>query len=269
MCKPDYSTLLPACFDLAKQAGEVIMQYYQKDETKVRIKSDSTPVTEADIAANDVIIKGLNALAPELPVLSEEKTAPSFEERRHWQTYWLVDPLDGTKDFIEQTGEFTVNIALISEHKPVLGVVYAPALNIGYHAVDNGNATKVLEDGAEQRIRTRQCGGELLTAVISSRHSQKVHDYLEKQQALTMRHKGSSLKLCMVAEGEADLYPRFGKTSEWDTAAGHCIINSAGGAVLDQHGEPLVYNTKPSLLNPEFCAMGYYSAQFVAILERK
>ena len=212
--------MLEQVSQLARDAGDAIMQVYDgKQPLDVASKKDDSPVTAADIAAHHVIVNGLKAMTPEIPILSEEDP-PGWDVRQHWQRYWLVDPLDGTKEFIKRNGEFTVNIALIENGKAVLGVVYAPVLKEMYSAA-NGNDDELKE--YLQQI------GEHQTASI-----------------------GSSLKFCLVAEGEAQLYPRFGPTNIWDTAAGHAVAAAAGAHVNDWQGKTLDYTPRESFLNPGF-----------------
>lgn len=248
--------LLPHVITLAKQASEKILELYE-GVIKVETKIDLTPLTAADLAAHQILTKGLQQLTPQLPVLTEETETIPFEVRSTWQRYWLVDPLDGTKEFIEKNGEFTVNIALIENHQPVLGIVYAPALNICYFAVRGEGAFKQEQDNAPQKIHVQQ---QMLTPIkitISRRHGlNKLQGLLQQFNAHTILHCGSALKFGLVAEGKADIYPRLGPTSEWDSAAAQCIVEEAGGAVIDLAGNPLRYNTKASLLNPEFLAVG-------------
>ena len=236
---------------LARDAGVAIMQVYNgQAPLDVAHKSDDSPVTAADIAAHQVIMAGLQALTPELPVLSEEDPA-SWEVRQHWQRYWLVDPLDGTKEFIKRNGEFTVNIALIESGKPVLGVVYAPVPDVMYSAA-GGSAWKEA-NGEKTRIRVREAHPPLV--VISRSHADKdleLKEYLSQLGEHQTTAIGSSLKFCLVAEGEAQLYPRFGPTNIWDTGAGHAVALAAGAHVTDWQGNTLDYTPRESFLNPGF-----------------
>ena len=236
---------------IAKEAGDAIMQVYNGDKPlQVSSKSDDSPVTAADIAAHAIIVNALQVLTPDVPVLSEEDP-PGWDVRRHWQRYWLVDPLDGTKEFLQRNGEFTVNIALIDGGKPVLGVVYAPALKVMYSA-EQGKAWKD-EGGVRNQIQVRDARPPQV--VISRSHSDnaELDEYLQQlgeHQTMTI---GSSLKFCLVAEGKAQLYPRFGETTNiWDTAAGHAVAVAAGAHVNDWTGHPLDYTPRESFLNPGF-----------------
>jgi 3'(2'), 5'-bisphosphate nucleotidase len=240
--------------DIARNAGKKIMEVYADDDFGTRLKSDDSPLTEADLAAHHVIVDGLQALDPAIPVLSEESSDIAWNERQQWERYWLVDPLDGTKEFIKRNGEFTVNIALVENNEAVLGVVYAPVLDVTYYGDESG-AYKVTEDGETREIRVvAHQEGETWKVVGSRSHAgDSLVAFLEELGDHEMVSMGSSLKLCLVAEGAAHIYPRLGLTSEWDTAAAHAVVNAAGGeVVIAETGEPLQYNTKESLLNPFF-----------------
>ncbi len=243
--------MLDKICQLAREAGDAIMQVYDGAQPMdVTRKSDDSPVTAADLAAHEVIMQGLAALTPDVPVLSEEDP-PSWEIRQHWQEYWLVDPLDGTKEFIKRNGEFTVNIALIENGKPVLGVVYAPALGVLYSAAE-GKAWKQ-KDGATTQIHVREARPPLV--VVSRSHFDKdveLQEYLHQLGEHQTTAIGSSLKFCLVAEGEAQLYPRFGPTNIWDTGAGHAVAIAAGAHVHDWKGQTLDYTPRESFLNPGF-----------------
>jgi 3'(2'), 5'-bisphosphate nucleotidase len=245
---------LSAMSSLAREAGKVIMTLYATDFA-VRGKADASPVTEADEHAEAVILKGLRMLAPEVPVVAEEEVAagqvPEVAER-----FWLVDPLDGTKEFINRNGEFTVNIALIEAGQPVLGVVYAPALDRLF--LGQAGIGAWVEDALGRRaIRCRRPPAQGLTVVASRSHgdADALATFLAGRTVAAQRSAGSSLKLCLVAEGEADVYPRLGRTMEWDIAAGHAVLAAAGGRVLTLSGEMLTYG-KPGFDNPHFAAWG-------------
>jgi len=236
---------------IAKDAGAEIMKIYEKDFSIV-YKDDASPLTEADLKSNEVICSQLDALYPKIPILSEENKEVKYEKRKNWKLFWLIDPIDGTKEFIKKNGEFTVNIALIEEGIPVLGVVYAPVLDEmyvakkGLGAFKNGKKLPLVQNGRPK---------ELLNVVASKSHlseeTQKFIDALDTKRVEQLS-KGSSLKLCMVAEGVADIYPRLAPTMEWDTAAAHAIVLEAGKEVIQfESEEALVYN-KENLLNPWF-----------------
>lgn len=243
--------MLEQICQLAREAGEAIMQVYDgQAPLDVSHKSDDSPVTAADIAAHKVIMQGLNSLTPDVPVLSEEDPA-GWEVRQHWQRYWLVDPLDGTKEFIKRNGEFTVNIALIDNGVPVLGVVYAPAIGVMYSAAE-GKAWKE-EGGHQEQIQVRDARPPLV--VISRSHAssdEELKEYLNQMGEHQTTAIGSSLKFCLVAEGKAQLYPRFGPTNIWDTGAGHAVAIAAGAHVHDWKGQTLDYTPRESFLNPGF-----------------
>ena len=251
---------------LAKQAGEKILEVYGT-EFSVEDKDDKSPLTAADLASHNAIVAGLNALTPDIPVLSEEDAKIPFETRAAWQTYWLIDPLDGTKEFIKRNGEFTVNIALIRDGEPVLGVVYVPVSGVTYAACEGRGSIKEVPGEGEQPIHVRKLS-EGPVAVVGSRSHQgdSLKAYLEKLGNHEIVSMGSSLKICLVAEGAADVYPRLGLTSEWDTAAAHCVVVQAGGRLTDLEMKPLRYNTKDSLLNPFFFVFGDESRDWSAYL---
>jgi 3'(2'), 5'-bisphosphate nucleotidase len=253
----DFSELARGCCAIARTAGNAIMRVYAS-EFAVERKDDNSPLTAADLAAHRAIIDGLHVLSPQIPVLSEESAVQAgWDERRRWTRYWLVDPLDGTREFVKRNGEFTVNIALIHEHKPVLGVVFAPALGELYWAWRGGHAYfSTNEQSGETPLRTRRRGDPLLIAGSRSHADPRLTAALDKLGAHELRPLGSSLKFCRAARAEVDLYIRYGLTSEWDTAAGQCVLEQAGGGVTDFSGTPLRYNAKESLLNPDFLAFG-------------
>ncbi len=249
--------LFEAVRALALQAGDAIMRVYA-GEFAVTAKNDLTPLTEADLAAHRLIEQGLLALCPDWPVLSEEGADVPFAKRKSWSRYWLVDPLDGTREFVKRNGEFSVNIALVDGHEVVLGVVHAPALGVTYGAWRDGGAWKWSGDEDRPvRIQVQVVVGSPLRVALSRSHgSAQMQAYLDALQAVhgevVSVRMGSALKSCLVAEGAADVYPRLGLTSEWDTAAAQCVVEEAGGRVTDTAGQRLLYNTKDSLLNPEF-----------------
>ncbi|HSH72837.1 MAG TPA: 3'(2'),5'-bisphosphate nucleotidase CysQ [Methylophilaceae bacterium] len=256
----DYQSWLPDVIRIAREAGDAIMEVYRSDIAVVR-KQDNSPLTHADIAAHHVIESGLQKLTPHLPQLSEESIAIPYSTRATWRRYWLIDPLDGTREFIKRNGEFSVNIALIDHGKPIMGVVYGPDKEQLYYGCAGLGAFKQEGDGEIQRIHARPLNVNDLTIAGSRSHvSVKTKAFLNKVGGNLSIPKsislGSSLKICLVAEGLADLYPRLGLTSEWDTAAAQCVLEEAGGLLTDHQGEAFTYNTKDSLLNPEFFARG-------------
>lgn len=258
MTGKDVDVLLDTVIALAIEAGHAIMKIYAQDFSVAK-KDDLSPLTEADMAAHHIIVAGLGKLTPELPVLSEESAALPFATRATWNRYWLVDPLDGTREFVKRNGEFTVNIALIENHKPILGVVYVPVTGICYYACQGQGAYKQEADKAPaaSRLHTRAWNGEQLIVAGSQSHRNDDFDiFLANVGDCKVISIGSSLKSCLVAEGKVHIYPRLGLTSEWDTAAAQCIVEEAGGQLTDTSLRPLRYNTKESLLNPSFLVFG-------------
>ena len=250
------SALREAVIELARQAGAAILDVYGQDFA-VQAKDDRSPLTAADMAAHHILCDGLAALEPSLPVLSEEAADIPWERRRSWQRYWLVDPLDGTREFVKRNGEFTVNVALVDGHQPVLSVVYAPVLKYLVHAERELGAWLRTDAGDDVPLAVRRPAPRPLRVAASRSHlDPRSAALLERLGGIERLGLGSSLKFCRIAEGRVDLYPRFGPTSEWDTAAGQCVLEAAGGVVLRGDGQPLRYNTKASLLNPDFLAMG-------------
>jgi len=261
--------LLDVVTELAESAGEAILQIYNTDFA-VESKSDKSPLTQADLASHRIIEAGLKYITPEVPVLSEESAEIPYEERKKWRCYWLIDPLDGTKEFVKRNGEFTVNIALIRDHKPILGIVYVPVEDIVYRASIHEGASKRLKNEGFIKIHTRLCPDNHITVVGSRSHSSPILN--EFLSALNTEFElisiGSSLKICLVAEGKADIYPRFGLTSEWDTAAAQCVLEQARGRLTDTALEPLFYNKKDSILNPHFLAFGDKTKEWARYLKK-
>jgi 3'(2'), 5'-bisphosphate nucleotidase len=255
---------------IAERAGKVILGYYvEAEDIEVRKKDDASPVTEADEAAETFILGALNTLTPDIPVVAEEAMAAGEVPEIEGNRFWLVDPLDGTKEFISRNGEFTVNIALIEDGQPVAGVVHAPAMAMTWAGVCGdledggkgaGRAVFAETDKPQMEIRARAIPADGAVVVASRRHGsgQELDDFLAKYKIAERVTAGSSLKFCLVATGRADLYPRFGRTMEWDTAAGHAVLLAAGGQVYTLDGEPLDYG-KPGFENPHFYAVGLES----------
>lgn len=238
---------------IAQKAGDVIMEIYAKD-FNIEYKDDKSPLTQADQKANDIIVNGLNALSVLFPILSEEGKMIPHEERKDWEYFWMVDPLDGTKEFIKKNDEFTVNIALIYQNAPILGVVYAPALNEMYWAKQGDGAFK---NGASLPLQINQHPEKLLRVVASKSHlSIETQVYIDDLAKTTVEiecvSKGSSLKLCMVAEGSADIYPRLAPTMEWDTAAADAIVREAKKMTYEHQKNGMLLYNKKNLLNPWF-----------------
>ncbi len=247
--------LLEPVLAIAVAAGREILDVYHSDFA-VSTKDDASPLTQADLRAHRTIIAGLAALTPDIPCLSEEDAAIGYDTRRDWTRYWLIDPLDGTKEFIKRNGDFTVNIALIDRHEAVLGVVHVPVTDTRYFAA-RGVGAFVIRDGQRHAIRTRATPARPSLVVTKSHRDAALDAFLAKAPEHDQVSRGSSLKFCMVAEGLADFYPRTGPTSEWDTAAAQCLAEVAGATVLRlPDWQPLRYNTKDSLLNPGFVVIG-------------
>ena len=250
-----------ALVDIISRAGDAILEIYNTDFV-VQSKDDESPLTQADLAAHRIIVDGLAALTPKLPVLSEEGEPAPFEERSTWSAYWLVDPLDGTKEFVNRNGEFTVNIALIQDGQPTYGIVGVPVQGKIYVGDVNGDGAWCWQGGERAPISVRPMSDEQseLTVVASRSHGgERLESYLDeiaqRYSQTSRRPVGSSLKLCVLADGGADLYPRLGPTSEWDIGAAHAVLRAAGGEVYTFDGKPLEYNSKESVLNPEFVAV--------------
>ena len=249
------AALRDAVLQLARDAGAAIMRVYVQD-FDVERKADKSPLTEADMASHHLISHGLGRLAPQWPLLSEESAAIDWEVRRQWQRYWLVDPLDGTREFIKKNGEFTVNIALVDSGVPVFGVIFAPAVDEMYWA-ERGLGAFIRDGGEDLPLASRRPATAPLHVAASRSHRDPASAAaIERMGEVEPIGMGSSLKFCRMAQSRMDVYPRFAPTSEWDTAAGQCILEAAGGCVITLDGLPLAYNTKASLLNPHFLALG-------------
>ncbi|SHN94072.1 3'(2'),5'-bisphosphate nucleotidase CysQ [bacterium endosymbiont of Bathymodiolus sp. 5 South] len=249
-----FDKILPQLIELTTHVGEEILSYY-KNDLKVELKADETPLTIADQNAHQSIVDALSQLTPNIPILSEESDAMVFKQRSKWQEYWLIDPLDGTRDFIEQTGEFCICIAYIKNHQAIFGLVYAPLTHAHYYGFDN--SAHQIHNNTKTRLKA--CVATQPLRVVTghySAHSQRLQAHLEQLGEHQLSCLGSALKFCKIAEGIYDYYPRFGPCCEWDTAAGACILQNAGGSVLDENGAPLRYNTKDDLLSPIFFASG-------------
>ncbi|MCH9673127.1 MAG: 3'(2'),5'-bisphosphate nucleotidase CysQ [Gammaproteobacteria bacterium] len=247
---------LDAVRKISAEAGAEILKIYES-AFSVEVKDDRTPLTEADLAAHRTIVAGLTQLSPEIPILSEESADIPFAERATWATYWLVDPLDGTREFIKRNGEFTVNIALINKTKVEMGVIWVPVTGVCYSAAVGLGAHKAEPGKASRSISVRPRPTDITVVAGSRSHgSEATQKFVENLGRTEMTAIGSSLKSCLVAEGTVDIYPRFGLTSEWDTAAAQGIVEQAGGLVTGIDLEPLRYNTKESLLNPDFLVFG-------------
>jgi 3'(2'), 5'-bisphosphate nucleotidase len=244
--------------DLVRAAHVEIMRVYARP-VEATLKADASPLTEADLASHRVLAAGLAALTPSLPVISEEGGIPDAATRAAWAAYWLIDPLDGTKEFLAKNGEFTVNVALIEHHRPTRGVVGVPAREQVFVGDVARRVAQRIDAAGVHALCARRYAGARPTIVASRRHGgERLEGALKAiehaEGAPELRNVGSALKLCLLAEGAADLYPRLAPTCEWDTAAAQAVLEAAGGAVLQLDGTPVAYN-KPQILNPEFVAV--------------
>lgn len=251
---------------IATAAGDAIMSIYG-GEFAVELKDDQSPLTEADRVSHELIVAALKSLRPALPVLSEESAPEELTNRLSWERYWLVDPLDGTKEFVKRNGEFTVNIALVEQNRASVGVVLAPAKELEYSGAFGLGAWRRVSGGPLEEFRTALHQTGPIRVVCSRSHpSGALAAYLKRLGPHELKPMGSSLKICLVADGQADVYPRLGPTSEWDTAAAQAILESAGGSMMDPAGQALRYNTKDGLLNPYFLAVGDPDRDWLAAL---
>jgi len=244
--------------NIAIESGNAILEIYNSDNFEVEIKSDHSPLTKADKLSHQIIKDGLTKLFPQIPVLSEEGKEIPYEERKEWNKFWLVDPLDGTKEFIKRNGEFTVNIALIKKGKPVFGLIHVPVTGETYFGdVENGSYKTENNQGAKRISVSKKKPGDRLTVVQSRSHSgEEEKEFYSNFDINEKLSRGSSLKICMVAEGKAELYFRGGPTWEWDTAAGHAILLGAGGYFVNKDKSPLLYN-KEIIKNFGFIASSF------------
>lgn len=252
----DLARLIESVISISRHAGREILNIYDSD-FDIETKADQSPLTAADKAAHRAIKTSLEKLTPDIPVWSEESATIPFAERADWPVFWLVDPLDGTKEFIKRNDEFTVNIALIRGHEPVLGVVHVPVTGQDYYGYQGGGAFLAGEEGAGQPISVCRPAEQPVRVVGSRSHGgEALEEYVKALGPHVMVPMGSSLKMCLVAAGAADIYPRLGLTSEWDTAAAQAVVESAGGKVVDLKGQRILYNTKEEVLNPFFLVFG-------------
>ena len=259
-------SLIDPVVALATAAGQAILEVYASD-FEVQSKDDNSPLTQADLASHHCIVAGLESLTPGMPIISEESGLPEFEERSQWDRYWLIDPLDGTKEFVNRNGEFTVNIALIDHQQPVFGVVYVPVQGQTYVGCEGLGAERRDKDGSVKSIQVAATSASPVRVVGSRSHRGASLDaYLQNLGECDMIPMGSSLKFCVIAEGGADLYPRLGLTSEWDTAAAQAVVEQAGGSVVTLDGKPMKYNTKSDILNPYFFVIGASDRDWLALL---
>lgn len=251
-------SLLNIAIGTAQLAGEVVLEYYQARNFTQKTKADNSPVTSADLAANKVIMQQLAKLTPDIPIISEEVGAVAHEQRQHWHRYWLLDPIDGTGEFILGSGDFAVNIALVEQGKPTIGVIHAPEHKLTYFAQQDYGAFK--DNGVTRhRMLVKPFEPNRVIKVAISRRQELtlIRQYLSNEFQYEFIALGScSLKNCLIAEGGADCYLRIGPTGEWDTGASQCILEQAGGAIVSSDYQPLSYNQRDSLMNPDFISLG-------------
>ncbi len=269
----ELSHLLPNVIEVARSAGQLILDIYQKKQYQEFTKSDDTPVTSADIAAHKLITERLSELTPDIPVLSEEAADISLEKRAQWNRYWLVDPLDGTQEFIARSGDFATIIALIENNRPVMGVVYGPVSGVTYYAYKGKGAWKVPDMNESVAISSHRHAGKgfpIAMAISRRQDINRITSRMNSEWNYDLVPLGSAaLKACLVAEGAVDCYLRLGPTGEWDTAATQCIVEEAGGRILSTVLEPLSYNERDTLENPNFIVLGDESLPWDEILQRK
>ncbi|OKY27587.1 MULTISPECIES: 3'(2'),5'-bisphosphate nucleotidase CysQ [Thalassotalea] len=251
-------SLLAIAIDSSKKAGVEVLKHYTRGDFTAEMKKDNSPVTSADIAANDVLMAELSRLTPNIPIISEEVGALPFDKRKGWNRYWLLDPIDGTGEFIIGSGDFAVNVALIEQGKPVIGVIHAPDHRMTYFGQKGAGAYKEQVKGTEKINVARYDDEREIKVAVSRRQKLNVMgQYLRDDFSYQHIALGScSLKNCLIAEGGADCYLRIGPTGEWDTGASQCILEQAGGTILDSEFNPLSYNRRDSLLNPDFISLG-------------
>ncbi|ENM8382017.1 3'(2'),5'-bisphosphate nucleotidase CysQ [Vibrio alginolyticus] len=269
----DLSHLLPQVIEIARSAGQMILEIYEKKQYEAYTKSDETPVTSADLAAHKFITERLSDLTPDIPVLSEEDADISLEQRAQWERYWLVDPLDGTQEFIARSGDFATIIALVDNNRPTMGVVYGPVSGVTYYAYNGKGAWKIPDMSDSVKIHTHkheQPEQSIAIAISRRQDINRITNRMSNAWNYDLIPLGSAaLKACLVAEGAVDCYLRLGPTGEWDTAATQCIVEEAGGRILSTQLEPLSYNERETLENPNFIVLGDADLPWNEILQRK
>ena len=262
----NYTDFVEPLVKLAREAGDAILEVYATD-FDVQSKADESPLTQADLASHRRIVTGLRELAPEIPIISEESGLPPFDERSKWSLYWLIDPLDGTREFVNRNGEFTINIALIERGRAVLGIVHVPVQDKTYVGCEGLGADVRHADGKPVRIGVAKASASPVRVVGSRSHRGSSLDaFIDRSGDCDLVPMGSSLKFCVVAEGGADVYPRLGPTSEWDTAAAQAVVEQAGGSVVTLDGKPMMYNQKKDILNPHFIVAGPADRDWLALV---
>ena len=251
----EHNDLIDALIDLVKESGKSILEIYNSNDMGISYKDDKSPLTLADKASNKIICSKLKELTPDIPILSEEGKNIPYEERKKWTTFWLIDPIDGTKEFINKNGEFSVNIALINHYQPILGIVYAPVLNTIWYGSASHGSFKIENDAKPKKINVSKYNDNEIIKVVSSRshsNNSKLEKFLIDYPKHELVFMGSSIKICLVADGTAHMYPRLGPTMEWDTGAAHAVVKFSGGKITDfEDDNELSYN-KENLLNPSF-----------------
>lgn len=258
--------------DLCHRASAAIVELYRSEVSPtVTFKADTSPVTAADHRSHRILVEGLQQLTPGWPILSEEQSMPSFKQRRQWQRYWLIDPLDGTREFLRRTGDFTINVALIEQGVAVMGLIAVPLTHAVYLGVPGQGARCFQADGDVQSLSVRPVQPDVVRVLSGGRHRNQAlnrcGDQLQRIFGAVEHLKaGSALKFCQLAEGLGDIYPRFSPCCEWDTAAGQALLEAAGGRLVDLHFNPLRYNTQASVYSPHFYALGGQNVDWQAIL---
>lgn len=263
----DYAEqLLPGVMQACRDATETILEIYESDDFEIEAKHDKSPLTRADMASHHILVAALEQLTPEIPILSEESADAGFDKRRHWDRLWVIDPLDGTREFIKRNGEFTINVALVVDQVPVLGVIAVPVTGEAFSGIPGAGAAMRWRDGqAPEMICTRRpCASPPVVLGSRSHANRRAEAYFQTLGPHELIGRGSALKFCAVACGEADFYPRLGPTSEWDTAAGEAIVTAAGGRVWLPDGREMLYNARESLLNGDFFVAGDPQADWPA-----
>ncbi len=261
--------LLDIALESAKKAGKEVMKYYRQGNFSAEMKDDDSPVTCADIAANDVLMDQLKTLTPDIPIISEEVGALAFEKRKKWTKYWLLDPIDGTGEFIIGSGDFAVNIALVENGWPSIGVIHAPDHCLTYYAHSKSKAFKETNKTSHAiQVAEYQEKRRINVAISRRQKRDLMGKYLNSDYDFNYVALGScSLKNCLIAEGGADCYLRVGVTGEWDTGASQCILEQAGGSIIDSEFNPLSYNQRESLLNPDFLSLGNQNIQWKNVIK--